>query len=232
MLLYTVAHPCGHLDDECAKLQVIKGVHIDDQGVLLQDTWLVKHKFNEEFIHLTSKCIVSWVLCNEDFFLPYNSYILSQKVLKTPIFWEERILFFLYFYQNLVDSLQFHLVRPVQDIDISPNGFIQVGVVYFSKRVCHFADSFWASYFVMAALFAAKPHQFHLWFRLFRNNCSDFFTCASRVLYSHFCFGTHILNLSESQDSQSYSGKFCNGLNDFLVGLTLYSPSESWDAFS
>ena len=59
---------------------------------------------------------------------------------------------------------------------------------------------------------------------------SDFFTCASRVLYSHFCFGTHILNLSESQDSQSYSGKFCNGRNDFLVGLTLYSPNESWDA--
>ena len=47
---------------------------------------------------------------------------------------------------------------------------------------------------------------------------------------SHFCFGTHILNLSESQDSQSYSGKFCNGRNDFLVGLTLYSPSESWNA--
>ena len=45
-----------------------------------------------------------------------------------------------------------------------------------------------------------------------------------------FCFGTHILNLSESQDSQSYSGKFCNGHNDFLVGLSLYSPSESWDA--
>ena len=45
-----------------------------------------------------------------------------------------------------------------------------------------------------------------------------------------FCFGTHILNLSESQDSQSYSEKFCNGRNDFLVGLTLYSPSESWDA--
>ena len=45
-----------------------------------------------------------------------------------------------------------------------------------------------------------------------------------------FCFGTHILNLSESQDSQSYSGKSCNGHNDFLVGLTLYSPSESWDA--
>ena len=68
VLLYTVAHPCGHLDDECAKLQVIKGVHIDDQGVLLQDTWLVKHKFNDEFIHLTSKWLVSWVLCNEDFF--------------------------------------------------------------------------------------------------------------------------------------------------------------------
>ena len=45
---------------------------------------------------------------------------------------------------------------------------------------------------------------------------SDFFTCASRVPYSHFCFGTHILNLSEFQDSQSYSGKFCNGRNDFL----------------
>ena len=59
---------------------------------------------------------------------------------------------------------------------------------------------------------------------------SDFFICASRVPYSHFCFGTHILNLTESQDSQSYSGKFCNGRNDFLVGLTLYSPSESWDA--
>ena len=58
----------------------------------------------------------------------------------------------------------------------------------------------------------------------------DFFTGASRVLYSHFCFGTHILNLSESQDSQSYSEKFCNGLNDFLVGLTLYNPNESWDA--
>ena len=56
---------------------------------------------------------------------------------------------------------------------------------------------------------------------------SDFFTCASRVLYSHFCFGTHILNLSESQDSQSYSRKFCNGRNNFLVGLTLYSPSKS-----
>ena len=39
-----------------------------------------------------------------------------------------------------------------------------------------------------------------------------------------FCFGTHILNLSESQDSQSYSEKFCNGHNDFLVGLTLYRP--------
>ena len=59
---------------------------------------------------------------------------------------------------------------------------------------------------------------------------SDFFTCASRVPYSHFCFGTHILNLSESQDSQSCTGKFCNGRNDFVVGLTLYSPSESWDA--
>ena len=45
-----------------------------------------------------------------------------------------------------------------------------------------------------------------------------------------FCFGTHILNLSESKDSQSFSGKFCNGCNDFLAGLTLYSPSESWDA--
>ena len=45
-----------------------------------------------------------------------------------------------------------------------------------------------------------------------------------------FSFGTHILNLSESQDSQSYSGKFCNGRNDFLEGFTLYSPSESWDA--
>ena len=55
-----------------------------------------------------------------------------------------------------------------------------------------------------------------------------FFTCASRVPYSHFCFGTHILNLSESQDSKSYSGKFCNGRNDFLVGFTLYSSSESW----
>ena len=44
-----------------------------------------------------------------------------------------------------------------------------------------------------------------------------------------FCFGTHILNLTESQDSQSYSGKFCNGHNDLLVGLILYSPSESWD---
>ena len=41
VLLYTMGHPCGHLDDnECAKLQVIKGVHIDDQGVLLQDTCL------------------------------------------------------------------------------------------------------------------------------------------------------------------------------------------------
>ena len=49
---------------------------------------------------------------------------------------------------------------------------------------------------------------------------SDFFTCTSQVLYSHFCFGTHILNFSESQDSQSYSGKFCNGRNDFLVVLT------------
>ena len=46
---------------------------------------------------------------------------------------------------------------------------------------------------------------------------SDFFTCASRVPYSHFCFGTHILNLTESQDSQSFSGKFCNGRNGFLV---------------
>ena len=45
-----------------------------------------------------------------------------------------------------------------------------------------------------------------------------------------FCFGTHILNLSESQYSQTFSGKFCNGCNDFLAGLTLYSPSESWDA--
>ena len=59
---------------------------------------------------------------------------------------------------------------------------------------------------------------------------SDFFTCASRVPYSHFCFETHILNLSESQESQSYSGKFCNGRIDFLVGLALYSLSESWDA--
>ena len=40
VLLYTIAHPCGYLDNECAKLQVIKGVHIDDQGVLLQDTCL------------------------------------------------------------------------------------------------------------------------------------------------------------------------------------------------
>ena len=44
-----------------------------------------------------------------------------------------------------------------------------------------------------------------------------------------FSFETHILNLSESQDSQSYSGKFCNGRNDFLEGLILYSPSETWD---
>ena len=68
VLLYTMAHPCGHLDDECAKLQVIKGVHIDDQGVLLQDTSLVgdavqmfgegKHKLNR-FIQLISKYIVS-----------------------------------------------------------------------------------------------------------------------------------------------------------------------------
>ena len=32
-----MTNPCGHLD-ECAKLQVKKGVHINDQGVLLQDT--------------------------------------------------------------------------------------------------------------------------------------------------------------------------------------------------
>ena len=47
--------------------------------------------------------------------------------------------------------------------------------------------------------------------------------------YTHsFCFGTPILNLSESQDSQSYSGKFCNGRNDFLVGLTLYTQASPW----
>ena len=59
---------------------------------------------------------------------------------------------------------------------------------------------------------------------------SVIFLPAHPIPYSHFCFGTHILNLSESQDSQSYSGKFCNGRNDFLVGLALYSLRESWDA--
>ena len=39
MLLYTMTHPCRHLDGECAKLQV-KGVLINEQGVLLQDTCL------------------------------------------------------------------------------------------------------------------------------------------------------------------------------------------------
>ena len=63
-----MTHPYGHLDDECAKIQVEKGVHIDDQGVLLQDPnldWNVvrmvgksKHKFND-FIQLTSKYIFS-----------------------------------------------------------------------------------------------------------------------------------------------------------------------------
>ena len=37
VLLCTMGHPFGHIDNECAKLQVIKGGHIDDQGVLLQD---------------------------------------------------------------------------------------------------------------------------------------------------------------------------------------------------
>ena len=43
MLLYTMTHPCGHLDDECAKNQLKKkkkGVHIDGQEVFLQDTCL------------------------------------------------------------------------------------------------------------------------------------------------------------------------------------------------
>ena len=57
-----------------------------------------------------------------------------------------------------------------------------------------------------------------------------FYLRIPSLVLTIFCFGTHILNLSESQDSQSYSGKFCNGRNDFLVGLTLYRPSESWDA--
>ena len=75
-----------------------------------------------------------------------------------------------------------------------------------------------------------KPHSLFEQVTWAATKLSDFFTCASRVQYSHFCFGTHILNLSESQDSRSYSGKFCNGRNDFLVGLTLYSPSKSWEA--
>ena len=62
-----MAHPCGHHNDGCAKLQVIKGVHIDDQGDLLQDTCLGgdsvsmfglgKHKLND-FIQLRIKYIV------------------------------------------------------------------------------------------------------------------------------------------------------------------------------
>ena len=60
--------------------------------------------------------------------------------------------------------------------------------------------------------------------------CSDFLPAHPESRTHIFCFGTRILNLSESQDSQSYSGKFCNGCNNFLVGLTLYSPNESWDA--
>ena len=58
--------------------------------------------------------------------------------------------------------------------------------------------------------------------------CFFYLRIPSPILTS--CFGTHILNLSESQDSQIYSENFCNGHNDFLVGLTLYSPSESLDA--
>ena len=81
-------------------------------------------------------------------------------------------------------------------------------------------------------IFFAEKSYSHFFSKKFQHICvshCDFFTCASRVPYSHFCFGTHILNLSESQDSQSYSRKFCNGRNNFLVGLTLYSPSKSWD---
>ena len=33
-----MAHQCRQLDDECSKLQVIKGVNIDDKRILLQDT--------------------------------------------------------------------------------------------------------------------------------------------------------------------------------------------------
>ena len=85
-----------------------------------------------------------------------------------------------------------------------------------------------AEYFYRGSSYDLKWLKYCWWDIM--GNTSDFFTCASRVPYSHFCFGTHILNLSESQDLQSYSGKFCNGRNDFLVGLILYSPSESWDA--
>ena len=58
---------------------------------------------------------------------------------------------------------------------------------------------------------------------------SDFFTCASRVPYSHFLlWDSHFK--SQGVPGLSYSGKFCNGRNDFLVGHTLYNPSKSWDA--
>ena len=64
----------------------------------------------------------------------------------------------------------------------------------------------------------------------FENTISDSLPAHPESCTHIFALGLNILNLSESQDSQSYSGKFCNGRNDFLVVLTLYSPSESWDA--
>ena len=41
---------------------------------------------------------------------------------------------------------------------------------------------------------------------------------------------SHTTHISESQDSQNHSGKFCKRCNNFIVRLTLYSPSKSWDS--
>ena len=57
-----------------------------------------------------------------------------------------------------------------------------------------------------------------------------FFTCASRVPYSHFLLWDSHFKSQRVPGIKSCSGKFCNGCIDFLVGLTLYSPSKSWEA--
>ena len=103
---------------------------------------------------------------------------------------------------------------------------------YFMRKVTKISPIFHLLNFVLFVFVEVlRPSQT---IRVMLSTCLPnqwFFLPAHPESRTHiFCFGTHILNLSESQDSQSYSGKFCNGHNDFLVGLTLYSPNESLDA--